>query len=161
MRRDWRELERVVAIVRILDTRGRYFYIPKCACAHRRGSAARVHGFQVSRKATCVSWATDQLQRSEDKLLLSCLWVECWTAKLLSVVKPSIYQFMQTSLHLHFMTVNGVNPHSVLVMDNCSIHHVNTTVYEVGALVHFLPPYSPDAITPSRKRFQRWKDNLR
>lgn len=32
-------------------------------------------------------------------------------------------------------------------MDNCSIHHVaevEPMITEVGALVHFLPPYSPD-----------------
>ena len=42
---------------------------------------------------------------------------------------------------------NGTNPHSVLVMDNCSIHHVQeitAIIDEVGALLLFLPPYSPD-----------------
>ena len=37
--------------------------------------------------------------------------------------------------------------HSVVVMDNCSIHHVQEVVIsiqDVGALVHFLAPYSPD-----------------
>ena len=58
------------------------------------------------------------------------------------------------------MTVNGVNPHSVLVMDNCSIHHVNTTVYEVGALVHFLPPYSPDDY-PIEEAFSKVKGQFK
>jgi hypothetical protein len=34
-------------------------------------------------------------------------------------------------------------PLSMLVMDNCAIHHVSRTVemiYKTGALVHFLPP---------------------
>ena len=36
--------------------------------------------------------------------------------------------------------------HSVVVMDNCSIHHIHEIVamiHEVGALVLFLPPYNP------------------
>ena len=39
------------------------------------------------------------------------------------------------------MLFNGRNPHSIVVMDNCSIHHVDETVkmiQEVGALVLFI-----------------------
>ena len=39
--------------------------------------------------------------------------------------------------------------HSVVIMDNCSIHDMSCIVImikEVGAIVHFLPPYSPDFI---------------
>ena len=53
------------------------------------------------------------------------------------------FKFMQTAVLPHLMAFNGVNPHSVLIMDNCSIHHVDAvvkTVHEVGDLVHFLPP---------------------
>ena len=45
------------------------------------------------------------------------------------------------------MPFNGINTHSVVVMDNCSVHHVNRVVemiHSTGALLHFLPPYSPD-----------------
>ena len=48
---------------------------------------------------------------------------------------------------LPHMPFDSHNPHNVLVMDNCAIHHVSRTVemiYETDALVHFLPPYSPD-----------------
>ena len=37
--------------------------------------------------------------------------------------------------------------HSVVITDNCSIHHLQTVlemINSVGALVRFLPPYSPD-----------------
>ena len=40
---------------------------------------------------------------------------------------------------------DGVSPNSIVVMDNASIHHVDTVVeWRLGALVRFLPPYSPD-----------------
>ena len=45
------------------------------------------------------------------------------------------------------MPFNGVNPLSVVIMDNASIHHVHSNVQlieSVGAKVIFLPPYSPD-----------------
>ena len=45
------------------------------------------------------------------------------------------------------MPYNGINPNSVVIMDNCSIHHVHDVTRLInsdGALVLFLPPYSPD-----------------
>ena len=36
---------------------------------------------------------------------------------------------------------------SIKIMDNASIHHVDrvvTTIQQTGALVRFLPPYTPD-----------------
>ena len=62
----------------------------------------------------------------------------------------TLYDFMQKHLLPQLLPFNGVNPHSVVVMDNCSVHHIEETVSmveEVGALVHFLPPYTPDVNT--------------
>lgn len=42
---------------------------------------------------------------------------------------------------------DGLSPCSVVVLDNASIHHSNqvvATILSTGALVKFLPPYSPD-----------------
>ena len=39
------------------------------------------------------------------------------------------------------------NPHSIVIMDNASIRHVDgimDLITGVGALLIFLPPYSPD-----------------
>ena len=61
------------------------------------------------------------------------------------------------------MPFNGTNPHSVVVMDNCAIHHVHGIVemiHEVGALVHFLPPYSPD-YNPIEEAFSKVKCTLK
>jgi len=47
----------------------------------------------------------------------------------------------------HRQPFNGVNAHSVVILDNASIHHagrVVDTIQQTGALVQFLPPYSPD-----------------
>ena len=57
----------------------------------------------------------------------------------------TFYDFGQTHLIPHLLTFT--NQHSVVVLDNCSIHHcteVVDTLKEMQALVHFLPPYSQD-----------------
>lgn len=61
------------------------------------------------------------------------------------------------------MPYNGINPHSVVVLDNCSIHHiavVKHSISEVGALALFLPPYSPD-LNPIEELFSKVKATLK
>ena len=73
-----------------------------------------------------------------------------------------VYDFVQKYLLPHLMPFNGTNPHSVVVMDNCSIHHileVKKSIQEVGALLHFLPSYSPD-FSPIEETFSKLKQSL-
>ena len=61
------------------------------------------------------------------------------------------------------MPFDGKNPNSIVVMDNCSIHHIQETIKminEVGALVVFLPPYSPD-YNPIEEAFSKVKSLLK
>ena len=49
------------------------------------------------------------------------------------------------------------------ILDNCSIHHVEEIVHmiqKVGALVHFLPPYSLD-FNPIKHAFSKLKATLK
>ncbi len=42
---------------------------------------------------------------------------------------------------------NGSNSHSVIVLDNASVHHyheVADIINGVGCIIRFLPPYSPE-----------------
>lgn len=55
------------------------------------------------------------------------------------------------------------NPNSVLIMDNCSIHHggrVAELAVARGVLLLYLPPYSPD-FNPTEKAFAVLKAHLR
>ena len=64
-----------------------------------------------------------------------------------SVDGETFEDFCRKCLLPILMPLNGVNTHSVVVMDNCSIHHVDTItqmIHSSGALLRFLPPYSPD-----------------
>lgn len=73
------------------------------------------------------------------------------------------YHFVQSSLLPQLMPFNGTNPNSVVIMDNCSIHHLHDVIkliHSVAALVLFLPPYSPD-LMPIEECFSKVKHFLR
>ena len=73
----------------------------------------------------------------------------------------TFYDFVQEYLLPLLQPFNGINTHSVVVMDNCSIHHISEAVKmieEVGAIVHFLPSYSPD-LNPIEEAFSRLKES--
>ncbi len=73
------------------------------------------------------------------------------------------HDFVQKFLLPQLKPFDGVNPHSVVIMDNCSIHHVHEVVKmieEVGAIVQFLPPYSPD-LNPIEEAFSKVKSEIK
>ena len=91
------------------------------------------------------------------------------SARLLNVItlkgtaNGELLQFVQSHLLPHVMPFNGINPHSVVVLDNCSIHHIPeevASIHDVGALALFLPPYSPD-FNPIEELFSNVKTTLR
>ena len=54
--------------------------------------------------------------------------------------------FVEKSLILHLLPFDGVNPNSVMGMDNAIIHNhagVQELISSIGALLVYLPPYSP------------------
>ena len=71
--------------------------------------------------------------------------------------------FVQNILLPHLQPFDGVNPHSVVVMDNASIHHVHGVaplIESTGALLYYLPPYCPD-LNPIEEAFSKLKSTLR
>lgn len=71
--------------------------------------------------------------------------------------------FVERELLPTLMPFDGLNPNSVVILDNCSVHHVQgvvSMITEVGALVHFLPPYSPD-LNPIEECFSKVKSQLK
>ena len=80
-----------------------------------------------------------------------------------SVNEDVFCDFLERHLLPHLLPFNGVNPRSVVVLDNASIHHTQRAIeliQSVGALVHFLPPYSPD-LNPIEELFSKVKACLR
>ena len=71
--------------------------------------------------------------------------------------------FAQRDLLPTLMPFDGRNPNSIVILDNCSVHHVTgvaSMITQVGALVHFLPPYSPD-LNPIEECFSKIKSLLK
>lgn len=57
------------------------------------------------------------------------------------------------------MPFNGINPNSIVVMDNASIHHIDRVqdiITGIGARLLYLPPYSPD-LNPIEEVFAKVK----
>ena len=80
-----------------------------------------------------------------------------------SVDGDVFYDFVHTHLIPHLQPFDGCNPHSVVILDNASVHHVEEAVKaieEVGAIVHILPPYSPD-LNPIEEAFSKIKTTMR
>ena len=73
------------------------------------------------------------------------------------------YDFIHTHLIPHLCPFDGHSSRSVVVLDNCSIHHwteVIASLRDIGVMVHFLPPYSPD-LNPIEEAFSKVKTELR
>ena len=80
-----------------------------------------------------------------------------------TVSGKEFFDFLRGTLIPNMMTYNGTNPHSIIIMDNCSVHHiaeVRDLLHQVGILVLFLPPYSPD-LNPAEEAFSYVKSYLR
>lgn len=73
-------------------------------------------------------------------------------------------KFVKDVLSPHLMPFNCLNPRSVVIMDNASIHHVHEVIdlieNQVGAKVLFLPPYSPD-LNPVEGIFSQIKGTMK
>lgn len=72
-------------------------------------------------------------------------------------------EFVENLLMPNVMPFNGNNSRSVVIMDNCAIHHVTEVtqlLQETGVLVYWLPPYSPD-MNPIEEAFSKAKAMMR
>ena len=72
-------------------------------------------------------------------------------------------EFVTRCLVPILLPFNGTNSRSVIVMDNASIHHIEDvvrTIHATGAILRFLPPYSPD-YNPLEESFAKVKAFLK
>ncbi len=70
---------------------------------------------------------------------------------------------LEEKLLVKLYPLDGTNPHGIVIMDNVSIHHVHEVVdllENLGVLVYFLPPYSPD-LNPIEELFAKLKSTLK
>ena len=79
------------------------------------------------------------------------------------ILDDMFYNFVERNLLPHLLPFNGVNRRSVVILDNASIHHVvevEALIEETGAIVIYLPPYSPD-FNPIEECFSKIKSFLK
>ena len=123
-----------------------------------RRNALRKYGYSIrgkpakSHKLLCRGQHISVIAFMSAKGLLDCKVLHG------SVNGDSFYE-LHTHLIAHLQPFNGSNPHSVVILHNASIHHTEDVVKaieDVGAIVHFLPPYSPD-LNPIEKAFSKVK----
>lgn len=79
-----------------------------------------------------------------------------------SVDGSVFYDFVERILLPNLLPFNGDNERSVVILDNATIHHVPEVdlIEETGAIVIYLPPYSPD-MNPIEECFSKVKSILR
>ena len=66
-----------------------------------------------------------------------------------SVNEEVFFGFVRTLLIPQMLPFDDQSPHSIVVLDNCSIHHVQHVIdlfKAAGILALIVPPYSPDYI---------------
>ena len=71
--------------------------------------------------------------------------------------------YLRGSLIPEMLPFDGISALSVLVLDNCSVHHVSSALEllsQAGILAMFLPPYSPD-LNPVEELFSAIKYYLK
>jgi len=128
-----------------------------------RRNMLRKYGYSIqgkparSHKLLCRGQHISIIAMMSSKGLLDC--------KILhgSVNGESFYEFIHTHLIAHLQPFNGSNSHSVVILDNASIHHTEDAVKaieDVGPLVHFLPPYFPD-LNPVEEAFSKVKNAMK
>ena len=73
------------------------------------------------------------------------------------------YSYVEKFLLSNLMAFDGQNPHSIVILDNSAIHNIQEIIQMIcnlGTLIHFLPPYSPD-YNPIEYMFSKLKQTLR
>ena len=75
----------------------------------------------------------------------------------------AFFDYLRGSLLPMLQPFDGSSPNSILIMDNCSIHHISKVkelARQSGIVLLFLPPYSPD-LNPVEEAFSYIKNYLR
>ena len=80
-----------------------------------------------------------------------------------SVSGETFSRFIELNLLPHLLPFNGSNPNSIVVLGNAFVHYhekVRELINSVGALLVYLPPYSPD-LNPIEETFSAVKSFLK
>lgn len=128
-----------------------------------RRDTLRKFAYSIRGKPATVSKLMVRGQRVSAILGMSCDGILDFTTTTGTTTSQIFQHYVQTALVPYLQPFNGVNARSIVVLDNASIHHVQSVVSAIqstGALVQFLPPYSPD-FNPIELAFAKTKSVLK
>lgn len=94
---------------------------------------------------------------------MSVIAAMCGTKESLILDGEKFCDFVRGTLIPNMLPFDGLKPTSMVVMDNCSIHHVaevKSMLDDAGILPMYLPPYSPD-MNPMEEAFGYIKGYLK
>ena len=124
----------------------------------------------VKKVWVCSAWSSTnhtQLPFKRQKNECNCsylfIWIGLCGAYKKNVDREVFFDFARSCLMPYMMVFDGINPRSVAILDNLSVHHVQEVLdlfHQAGILILFLPPYSPD-LNPIEEAFSYVKSYLR
>ena len=138
-----------------------YVFLDETDCDNR--SFMRKYGNAIRSEVPVCRRLLVRGQRISAIAAISCDGVVALEMKKGTVDSDIFYDFVRGSLIPQMQTFDGVSARSVVIMDNCSIHHVpevKDIFARSGIPVFFLPPYSPDN-NPIEEAFSYVKGYLR
>lgn len=128
-----------------------------------RRDTIRKYGYSVRGKTPRSCKLLYRGERISAITIMSCSGILDVQIEHNAVDGETFLSFIERNLLPILMPFDGINSNSIVILDNASIHHVDGVVdmiSEVGALVHFLPPYSPD-FAPIEECFSKVKALMR
>ena len=128
-----------------------------------RRDSMRKYAYSLKGKPAVASKLLIRGQRVSAIVCMSCNGILDFHTGTGSTCANDFHHFVQDALLPHLQPFDGVNAHGVVVLDNASIHHVSNVIsalQSTGALVQFLPPYSPD-LNPIEMAFSKLKSVLK
>ena len=150
-----------VAEVVCLFSLDKFVWIDECGCSHR--DAVREVGYALrGMTPTCIQLLTRK-RRISCIVVMSSDGIVAVEQTQQTVGSSIFFEFVCGNLLPNSQPFDGTNSHSVVVMDNCTVHHVDEVKVlfsEAGILLLFLPPYSPD-LTPIELLFSKIKYYLK
>ena len=150
-----------VAEVSCFFSLDKFVWIDECGCSNR--AAIRRVGYALRGMTPICMQPLTPKRRVSCIAAISSDGVVAVTQTQQTVDSEVFFDFVSGSLLPNLLPFDGTNSHSVVVMDNCAIHHVDEgedLFRDAGILLLFLPPYSPD-LTPIELLFSKAKYYLK
>ena len=136
-------------------------FVDETGSDHR--DCLRRYGYGIRGKPPKSCQLLERGDRYSAIAAMTCEGIESLRVVSTTVDGDTFLDFIQRDLLPILMPFNGVNRNCIVIMDNCSVHHVpgvESIITSVGALVHYLPPYSPD-LNPIEECFSKVKSCLK